>query len=244
MNRRLLLASACLFFALGSGGPAYALRMSPFKATIDPEQKNRTQVFHVENNSDEPAAVQVSVLNWEMNPDGTETNADAGDSFSVYPAQIVLKPHESRGVRVQWTGDGLADAEKAYRVLIEQIATNLNGRSEQKTGVQFMLKFLAALYVTPEKAQPDIIVKSYDVTDGDRLRLSLSNDGTAHVLLKNPSLELEMANGEIVELAGDVLKPVEGENIHAGKNRTFDIVLPQKTNIPVKSAKISFDHGF
>lgn len=243
MKNNLLLVSilACIF--LGISHPAFALRISPFKATIDPDAKIKNQVFRVENNSDEPIAVQVSVLTWDMQSDGTEINNDASKEFAVFPAQVILKPHEGRSVRVQWLGSGIPDIERPYRVLVEQIATNLNNMPERQTGVKFMLRFMAALYVTPQNPKSDVEISNYKILPGNILHVDLTNKGGEHTLLKNTSLKI-VSGTNIIVLVGDQLKPIEGENIHAGKTRSFDITLPPNAPANITAARISFDNGF
>lgn len=99
-------------FILLAAQPAWALKISPFKAGLPMNDPSATQVFYVENNTDEPAAVQVSAETWAMDSAGVETNASAEQDFVIFPAQVVLKPHESRAVRVQYVGTPAAQ-EKA-----------------------------------------------------------------------------------------------------------------------------------
>lgn len=199
-----------------------------------------TQVFYVENNTDEPAAVQVSAETWTMDSAGVETNASAEQDFVIFPAQVVLKPHESRAVRVQYVGTPAAQ-EKAYRLIAEQLPVDLEKTPQAGSAVKFMLKFKAALYVTPPEARSQLSVFAEEMADR-KLRLTIKNSGQAHTLLRAPVVTLTMDNGTSAPLSGDALKPIEGENIHAGATRVFDV--PAVTRGRVVSARITAETAF
>jgi fimbrial chaperone protein len=223
--------------------PAHALKLSPFKTSIPAGDSDMTQVFRVENNSAESAAVQVSAQTWQIRPDGTEIDRDDEDDFVVFPAQIVLKPHESKAVRLQWLGPPSLAAERAYRVLAEQVPIVLHDTPQDETGVRFLLRFKGALYITPAGAQPDVTVQRTENRPG-ALRLYLRNDGTAHTLLRNPVVHLALQGGRALDLAGAAVKPMSDENMHAGGERFFDLKLPPEAVGRVVSARLDFENGF
>lgn len=220
---------------------AAALKISPFKASITPSTDKATQVFRIENNSNESAAIQVSVQTWAIAPNGEEINNDAEDDFSVFPAQMVLKPHESRAVRVQYLGE-MPDAEKAYRVLAEQIPINLQDTQNAGSGVKFLLRFKAGLYVTPIGAKSHVVVSGVEKQE-NLVRITLNNKGTLHTLLREPVLRLETDAGETVTLDKDQIKPMDSANMHAGIARSFDIEVPSGLT-SVRSAKLEYEPGF
>lgn len=239
MRHALLVLLLCLFAT-----PAFALKVSPFKAALPPDGSGGGQVFRVDNNSAEPAAVQVSVLTWDIAPDGSETNADAEPEFSIFPAQMVLKPFESRAVRVQWLGRGPLASEKAYRLMVEQLPVHLQGTPDAGSAVRFMLRFKAALYISPPAAKSDVAVSAVAPAPDGRLRVTLANKGTAHALLRNPVLKLTLQDGKTAAITGDPLKPLEGENIHAGRTRYFDLALPGHPAQTVAAAHLDFEPAF
>lgn len=226
-----------------SGGHAHAFKISPFKTSMEPIPQ-ASQVYRIENNSDESIAVQISVQNWEITPDGTEINTDAEDEFAVFPAQVVLKPRESRGVRIQWLGDAAPAQERAYRVLAEQIPANLAGVPDEGARLKFLLRFKAGLYMTPEDAQGADIRVVDTAVQGDTLRLTLQNNGASHVLMRNPVLTLQMADGHNRIITGEVAAPLHDANMHAGARRYFDIILPAGDAAGVRGASLTFDSGF
>lgn len=104
-----------------------------------------------------------------------------------------------------------------------------------------MLKFKAALYVTPPEARPQLSVSAQEMTDS-KLRLTIQNSGQAHALLRAPAVTLTMDNGTLLPLSGDAVKSIEGENIHAGATRVFDV--PAVTRGRVVSARITAETAF
>lgn len=245
-----LFLGLCLLIGvvIGCATPAFALKIAPFKVSVTSDKAIPTQLFRIENNSAEPAAVQISVMSWHIAPDGTEFNEDAEDDFIVFPAQLVLKPYESKSVRVQWLGKDKQTApnsvtEKAYRVIAEQIPVNLKDTPQSGSAVRFLLRFKAALYLTPPNAKSDVVVQGVQVYP-DSLRVTLANRGTRHTLLNKPALHLTLKNGEEMTVSGESLKPLEGENIHANSSRFFDLRFPQGLPSPIVSARLDFESGF
>ena len=229
-------------FLLAMMQPAAALKISPFKGMIIPGATPQTQLFRLENNSAEEAAVQVSVLTWDIAPDGSEINHDAENDFSVFPAQLILKPHENRGVRVQWLGTGKPPLEKSYRVLAEQVPVQLKDALTNSTAVRFMLRFKAALYIAPETPVNDISVESIQSAPNGQAMATIVNKGTVHTLINKPTLHLMLANGHETVLSGAALKAMDGENIHAGAKRIFPVVMPATEQ--VTTSHLDFTPGF
>jgi fimbrial chaperone protein len=225
-------------------GPAFALKISPFKTTLDAGASLPAQVFRIENNSAEPAAIQISVMTWDIAPDGTETNADAEKDFAVFPSQVVLPPHENRAVRVQWLGAFPGGAEKPYRLVAEQLPVNLSGTPGGGSAVRFLLRFKAALYVAAGAVKSDISVAEVKDEGGGKIGLTVVNKGTGHDLLHNPSLRLRLADGSEEKIAGEALKPLESENLHPGRTRRFEIFLPRPPASRIVSAALDFESSF
>lgn len=205
--------------------PAGALKISPFKTSLEADSANPTEVFRVENNAGESAAVEISVTTWSIATDGSESNASAESDFIVFPAQMVLKPHESRAVRVQYVGVA-PQREKAYRVVAEQLPISLRDTPDAGSYVKFMLKFRAALYITPKGAAPGVRVVSATSQSGGLLRLELVNEGAVHAVMQKSRLDVVFDGGRSLSLDAGSLKGLEGENMHAGATRVFLLPLP------------------
>jgi fimbrial chaperone protein len=89
---------AALFLLLASLLPvrAEAFRFVPFTADFAPSGPGANQTFRVENNSEEPIAVEISVHRRAMNLDGSDALTPADDDFVVFPAQVVPRALAAR----------------------------------------------------------------------------------------------------------------------------------------------------
>lgn len=218
------------FLALISlAGPAHALKMSPFVSTFAPKGSGANQIYRIENDSPEPAAVQVSMARREMDENGREHLIDAEDEFAVFPPQIVLAPGEAKTVRVQWIGDPAPKAELSYRIVVEQLPVEL-GAPRKGGQVRLLVRYEGSVYVAPGGVQSALSVVECNPTqaaDGSpRLEVAVRNAGTAHAILANAKLTLRLEDGRTVVLAGDKLKGLDGENVLAGKLRRFAVPWP------------------
>jgi len=241
-SRFLTIAGLALLIVSGSSFPAAALKISPFKAAMV-AGTDTSKVFHVENNSSESAAVQISMETWSITPEGTEVNRDAEDEFTVFPAQVVLKPHERRAVRIQWLGSDLPQKEKAYRVLAEQIPISLLDTPAAGSGLKFLLRFKAGLYIGPAKPAADVVVAKTEPHGLNTLRVTLQNNGTGHTLMRNPQLTLTLEDGQTVIVKDTDLRGLAGSNMHAGSTRYFDVSVPSGLS-SVKAAHLVFESAF
>ena len=242
---------AALALILPAVAPAAALKLLPFKAAIAvtpaaAAKGGAVQVFRLENNTNGAVAVEVYAETWDVDAAGVETNQSAKALFSIFPAQLVVPPRESRAVRVVWLGEAPA-REKAFRLVAAQLPVDLKDAAADGAAVRFLLRFKAALYIRPaQDVKSDIRAETAEILPDGRLRLMLHNRGNAHALLRRPRLTLVLATGQQVTLPESALKPLEGENIHAGAQRLFTLAwlpsLPQ--GAAVARAEFAYDGMF
>ncbi|MGB9152443.1 MAG: fimbria/pilus periplasmic chaperone [Alphaproteobacteria bacterium] len=230
--RKSLLFVFVFILSVAVAHEANAFRFTPFRAKFEPSGDAANQIFTVENNSDELASVQLRVTTREVDVDGGEKNADADKDFTIYPAQMVLEPHASRSVRVQWLGDANLQEEKAYRIVAEQLPVNLDKEKPKTSAVKFLITYRGALFVTPPGLTQDVTLDFTGTTQavGNKkmLEVVLHNRGTQHALLRNLKLNIKDDKGNTVALSGDdALKGITGEGILAGHRRQFLIAWPK-----------------
>lgn len=243
MMRCVLAAFVGLLCVLAT--PAAALKMMPFKAVVIAGVQGQSQVFRLENNTPESAAVEVRVMTWHIAEDGVEENIPAESDFAVFPAQLVLAPHESRAVRVQWQGKTPPAQEKAYRLVAEQLPVTLKDTAAAGSAVRFLLRFKGALYLRPHgTVRSDIQIARLESMADGRLALTLVNNGTAHAVMRRPKLRYHSA-GQVRVLDGKTLAAVAGENIHAGAKRRFILPAPMGiTTTDISSATFEYEASF
>lgn len=225
---------------------AQAFRFSPFRVKFEPAGAGANQIFTVENDTNAPASVQIRIVTREVDVDGGEKNADAEKDFTIYPAQMVLKPHTTRSVRVQWLGDPKLKEEKAYRIIAEQLPVNLDKQKPKTSAVKFLVTYRGALFVTPpglaHNVTLDFTGTTQDASGKKMLEIVLHNRGTQHALLRNLKLDIKDDKGNSVSLAGqNQLKGITGEGILAKHRRRFMIPRPTELTGKVKHIDFTFD---
>ena len=229
--------------AVGSS-PASALRLVPFIAEFAPSGTGATQLFRVENDGDQPVAVQISMVHRKMESDGRETMPEADDDFAVFPPQLVLTAREVRTVRVQYLGDPKPEREAAYRIIAEQLPVDLDA-TPSGARLRLLVRYEGAIYVVPPDVSPRAVVKSLESVrrpDGSPgLAITVENSGTAHALLSDLRLVVKSADGASMQLdQPEQLEGMLGENVLAGVSRRFVIGWPQGLKPSALSASMTF----
>src|SRR3989344_1982829 len=225
---------------------AQAFRFSPFRVKFEPSGAGANQLFTVENDTNVPASVQMRIVTREVDVDGGEKNTDAEKDFTIYPAQMVLKPHTKRSVRVQWLGNPKLKEEKAYRIIAEQLPVNLDKERPKTSAVKFLVSYRGALFVTPPDLTHNVTLDfsgtTQDATGKKMLEIVLHNRGTQHALLRNLKLDIKDDKGNSVSLDGEnQLKGVTGEGILAKHRRRFTVPRPDGLAGKVQRIDFTFD---
>jgi len=227
------LAGALAASVLWLSPPALALRLTPFVVEFAPKGPDANRLFRVENETGEPAAVQVSMVRREMDDNGHERLVDAEDDFTVFPPQLILGPGESKTVRVQWLGDPQPKAELTYRIIVEQLPVELEP-ARPGGRLKLVLRYEGSVYIVPSGARAHVAVAAVSELSGpngaSQLAVDILNDGTAHAVLSDAKLTLKTSAGGATTLSGDALKGLDGENVLAGHHRRF--TLPWPTGLP------------
>ncbi len=246
--RALLFFVFVLIFSVAAVHEANAFRFSPFRVKFEPSGDGANQLFTVENNTDQPASVQIRITTRDVDVDGGEKNTDAEKDFMIYPAQLVLEPNTSRSVRVQWIGVPNLKEEKAYRIIAEQLPVNLDKNKPKTSAVKFLVSYRGALFVTPPGLSHNVTLDfsgvTRDATGKKFLDIVLHNRGTQHAMLRNLKLDIKDDKGNTITLAGeDQLKGVTGEGVLAGHRRQFMILWPKGLAGVPTHIGFTFDKG-
>lgn len=243
MGSRLFTRALPLAAALGlalSALPASAFRLVPIEMEFEPSGRGATQIFRIENDKDEPIAVEVTVMARGQNPDGQDILSDAGDDWIVFPEQIILEPGQNQSVRVQWAGTATPPKELAYRLIAAQQPIDIGKAPPQGGQVRLLVQYVASVYVMPPGVKANLSVTGAQAAkgpDGPALEVTVQNTGTTRQILRDPTLTVQ-AGGKSVALTGEVaLNGLTGENVLAGSTRQF--VLPWPAGLPVGPVTVS-----
>jgi fimbrial chaperone protein len=212
-----------------------AFSLEPIVQSFTPAGPGSSRVFSVSNPSDQRIAVRFEMLTRELEPDGGETRNPAGNLFTVFPSRVIVEPRSRQNIRVRWNGPADLNRERAFRLLAEQLPVEFNDSGEpsgDRAGggaITIVVRYLAAVYVTPEGAQPGIEMRVEDRQQGDSEETGIwivaENTGTAHAVLRD--LTVTVLDGEVVleEYPSERLSGLAGENLLAGSARRYFLPL-------------------
>lgn len=218
---------------------AHAFKFSPMTAEIEPSTKKNSTIFFLENDTSQSIAVTAKVLKRRINIDGEEINDEVEKEFNLYPPQLIIPPNEKRSVKVTWNNISELKSEESFRLVAEQLPIDLTQDKKEKANIKVLLRYMAALYVTSDKFNSAVQLKSIE-TKNNQVRLLLENSGLKHQILAN--LNLKVLNGATETVfSGDELKGMSGENILANSQRAF--VFPNKGKFKniLESSKIKLE---
>ena len=236
MKLNILFVFLSVFISLNS----YAFKFSPMSTSIETKSGNNSTLFYLENDSDQPIAVTVSVLTREMNAEGVETNNKIDGEMTVYPSQLIIPGNEKRSAKVTWVGKTVPTKELAYRLVAEQLPIDLDKEVKKKAAIKVLLRCVAALYIAPESYNSDVTLKKFEVTSKN-VSFRMQNAGKKHQILAG--LVVKISGKKELEFSGEELKGMSGENILALSERVFTFPKTGKFSDVQQSdkVKINFD---
>lgn len=202
---------------------------------LSPEGPDSSRSFFLENDSKESVAIEMKITGRAIDLQGKETQPEVPDldkTFLIYPPQLIIKAGERRTVRVSYIGNKTIKGEQAFRLIAEQLP--VAGKSDSKTpdrgaSINVLLKYVAALYVTPSGSKPKLTVTATvpnPPSKDHKMELTLANQGSAHLILRNIELKLKSGNKK-ANLALNDLKEVSGQNLLANATRKIMVPLPE-----------------
>ena len=200
----------------------------PMSQTINSSKKNRTALFTVLNDSDSPIAIQLDMRVRDMKPDGSEKHPES-DDFLIFPDQLVLGAKKRRVIKVKWLKGEVKETEKAYRLIVEQLPIDVTKKVTKKTDIKILLRYIAALYVAPEKGKSELrVISSKTTKDLKRVVFYVENSGSIHQVLLKPALSITQEGKSFIVTN---LEGIRGENILAKTRRYFSFEPPRGVNI-------------
>ncbi len=220
--------------------PAMAFQLTPMSAVLDPSGSLPTATFEISNSAATPVAVQLRAVTRSILPDGTELNEDASQQLQVFPSQVILRPGLSQTIRVRWVGGEPPTRELPFRLVAEQLPVNLQRNQEAGSGLQFMLRYRATLYVRPPGTTPRVEVERLEVDRQENvLILEVANRGTRHQPFSSGYLILTGDTPE-QQVNLETLEPFVTVNVLPGERRRVVVPLELLPVIP-REVRFRFD---
>jgi len=236
------------FLLLSDIQPALSFQLLPISRTFSPTGSGSTQSYQVINDTQEKLAVEVSIVERQIDIAGQESHKQAADDFLIYPPQILLNPGESQTVRVTWLGEPKPSKELAYRLIAEQLPINLgkpqDNQSQPVGAVKLLMRYLGSIYIRPTNVKQNVVLETVEPLQGKndekQLAITLHNQGTAHAVLKNLHLQLSAAGQKLmVNLKGEQLAAMNNAVILSGNKRRF--IIPHPPELPTSAVTATLD---
>lgn len=221
MQARLLLCAWALLSA-PSALSAVGLLVYPMQQEIE---AGESTTYIASNQSERAIAVEVIPETWTIDEEGNEIR-EPTDEVVAYPSQFILKGNTYKKVKVGLREAGSSsDRERTYRVTIRELPISLEPEEPGSYRIYHASGYRTSLYIRPDRAKPDLKLVGA-ARAGSKLTLRFQNEGQAHVHLRNPSLAfVDKEGNELAKLGTAALKPVQGQNMHAGSVRKFEVDL-------------------
>jgi fimbrial chaperone protein len=219
---------ACLTACLVSASAAAAtLQVSPIRISISADGK--AGVVRLQNQSDGPTLVQVEALVWNDTDDLSQVPT-TGDILAVPPVFEIAAGAE-QVIRLALRRPLTSDTEQAYRLLITEVPRAVGDGVQ---GVAFALRLNLPVFVTPDGAAPS---PAWSLErDGGGARLTLGNQGSAHVRVR--SVALFQDGG-----AEPVFVSDQGGYVLAGRERSWQLDLGRLKAGASLTVKAETDRG-
>lgn len=140
MKQSLLWRLAVIVVGILVASGAQATIISP--VTVELTLAHRVVAVTVSNDSDKPMTLQTDILAWTQ-PGGEDRN-EASDDLLVAPSIAEIKPGDSQIFRVTLRRPTLAVAERAYRLVLDDV--NIQKKTDG-TGVTFLFSHRLPVFV-------------------------------------------------------------------------------------------------
>ncbi len=202
----------------------FSFKFNPMSQSLEVSKDKKSSQFIVENDTNESMAIELTVKERKMDEKGVETLPSTTD-VSIFPPQIIIPSKEKRTIRVLWNGPDRVESEKSYRVIAEQLPLNV-GKNKKGTGIQMLMKYMAAFYVSSEDAESKIQVSLNSITEG-MIKFTVENTGTKHQIIYRPKLMFKKGPQKWTLKESD-LGGFAGENILSRSKREFSIKSAEK----------------
>lgn len=204
----------------------------------------KSVTYVASNQNDKAVAVEVICETWTISEQGEEIREVSND-LVAYPSQFILKGNTFRRVKVGLRKPlARIDNERCYRVTIRELPISLDPEEPGTYRIYQASAYRTSFYLRPPnpQAQVALVAGKWEV---GQLTLAFQNQGNAHAHLRNPSLTVETADGERIEITDkQTLASIAGHNMHAGITRRFTFPLPQLMDRKIVGGTVQFqDQG-
>jgi fimbrial chaperone protein len=206
-----LLLSLCL-----PDQPAFSGTWQVIPIRLDFDQRSRSGVITVINDSDDRISFSIDAQEWTQGDDGKDQYSETKDLL-FFPKSLSIGPHEERVIRAGVKIPAISK-EKTYRLFIKQ-ETSPEERSG--TTVAIAIRFGVPIFSKPmaEEVKGDVIEP---LLQQGTLSFGLKNTGNVHFRVAKIQLSGMDASGSEV-----FSQELNGGYLLAGIERSFATVIPK-----------------
>jgi len=204
---------------------AFAITLTPLYNTVDDRRELKT-IFTVQNPSNHPVAVKVSVKR-VVDTDNNKEKTIESPNINYYPAQFVLDAKSSKNIRVTYLNRTLPKIEEVYRVLATELDINVKDREptqvakgEKKAELIMRFSYGGLLFVKDKNAKANVTIESFKNLSDGAFEIVMKNSGTASFLFNHTKDNLKA----IINGKEHILNEEDTEGAE------FRRVLPNKSN--------------
>lgn len=201
---------------------------------IDLDVRNKTGSVKVINEGDTLLRFQLSASRWVQDDEAKDHYEETNDLI-FFPRILSVPPKEERMVRTGFKVPG-TDAERAYRLFIEQIPEKTPSSAAQ---VSILIRFGVPVFSAPLKPEA-----AWDVSDiavgGKEVSFEIVNKG-------NVNLQIHSVSARGLDVSGKELfaESAQGWYLLTGHSRNHSIPLPiepcgqvKKIDLSIKADKL------
>ena len=186
MLTRALKQAACglLFFVSGASVAfASTIGVSPVRVTLSDNQKMET--ITVRNDGTEPVIMQMELVSWSQE-EGKDVYI-ATSEVLANPPIFTVPAGGSQLVRIGLRRAPKTQRELTYRIFMQELPPPLDN---EFTGTRMLMRISMPVFFLPEdEAKPVLRWQAFRTPQG-ALKISLTNNGNAHVQIINFKLSL------------------------------------------------------
>ncbi len=227
---------SALMLLLGWAMPATAMTVWP--TVIDMATTGRDSRAQINVVSSEATAfpVEVQVESLQIAEDGTQTLADAGDDFIVFPPQAMIQPGATQVFRVQWAGDPALATSRSYALRVNQVPVRA---ADAGTSVQLVYSFAVIVNVAGPQGASDLRVVQAKPGQQGAVDLLLENRGDRYDYLSRRVLSLS-GGGWSATIGPEALGQMVGMGlVQPGARRRFTIPAELPKGVAAVTAELA-----
>ena len=221
MLTQILKQAACgLYFVLAGASIASgaSFGVSPVRVTLSEDRKISTII--VRNNGAETVSLQMGVLNWSQE-EGDDVLTPTRELIANPPI-FTLPPGGKQLVRVGLRSSAPdVQRELTYRIVIQELPAPPDPNF---AGTKMLLRISLPVFVLPDVDVKPVLIWQAARTPQGALKISLTNNGNAHVQIANFKLSLPGS-------AQPWVTKESAEYVLAGQSRDWN--LPADSEYPV-----------